>query len=463
MEDYHLLRRSFTVKPPTALRGEGSYLILDNGEKVIDASGGAGVLSIGHGNKEVAEAIAHQASTICYVTPATYTNQPAEDLANELIPEKYEKMGYSKVMFVNSGSEANENTYKLVRSYYYNKGDNARVNVIGRDMAYHGNTLVGLALSGTPHRKLPYEALIPYERFHKVSTPQPKHLKLEGESDDEYVQRLLKELDQKFIELGPETVMAVWFEPILGTSGGCTSPPKGYLKGVKSLCNKYGACLVYDEVICGSGRSGKHFFAWENLIDEGDTYEDIQPDVVTIGKTLAGGYAPLSGLIFHKKFTDNFISTSKAFLTGHTFQAHIVSCAAGLAVQRYIRKNNLLENIDRLGPILREKLMNAIGDYDCVYDIRGRGFFWTVELVKNKETKECFPLDYDFGTLAFKHIFKHGVSVYAGKGSIDGVHGHGFLVAPAFNADEELIDKIVEGIRVGLKDALQEAHEKLKY
>lgn len=453
-ENYHLLRRSFTVKPPVAVRGEGSYLFMDDGSKIIDASGGAAVLSIGHGNVEVAEAMAEQAKKVCYVTPSYFTNEPAEELANEIITPKYEEMGYSKIMFVNSGSEANENAYKMVRQYFYEKGDTKRVNIINREISYHGNTIISLSLSGTKHRQKPFDDVLPKDKFFKVSTPHPTHLKLEGETDDQYVERLLTELDDKFQEIGPDTVMAVMFEPIVGTSGGCARPPKGYLKGVKSICNKYGALLIFDEVICGSGRCGKYYFAWEHLIDEGDTYKDIQPDIVTVGKSLSGGYAPISALIIHKKFVDNFVDTKKTFTSGHTFQAHIVSCAGALAVQKYIKRNNLLENVSKNGALLGNLLKEAVGDYKCVCDIRGLGFFWTVELVKDKTTMECFPLDYDFGGLAHDCIIKHGVSVYGGRGSVDGVKGYGFLVSPAFNTDENLIKDIVAAIKVGLKEAM---------
>lgn len=461
LEKYHLLRRSFTEKPPSALKGEGPYLYLDNGQKVIDSSGGAAVLSIGHGNKDVAQAMADQASKICYVTPSNFTSEPAEELASLIITEEYEKMGYSKVMFVNSGSEANENAYKLVRQYYYEKGETQRTQWIGRDIAYHGNTILCLTMSGTAHRKAPFEDVLPYNNFHKISTPHPAHLKIQGESDEDYTQRLLEQLDSKFQDLGPEKVMAVWFEPVLGTSGGCDVPPRGYLKGVRSLCNKYGAMLVYDEVICGSGRSGSTFFAWQQLIDDGDTYSDIQPDIITVGKALCGGYAPLSAVIMHEKFTQNFIDTGKTFTSGHTFQSHIVSCAAAIVVQKYIRKNNLFENVTKQGKLLKENLKEAIGSYKNVLDIRGLGLFYTIELVKDKNTMEMYPMDYNFSGLAYTCILKHGVSVYPGRGSIDGKKGYGFLVAPPFNVDESIIKEIVKGIQLGLKDAMDIADKDL--
>ena len=461
MENYHLLRRSFTSKPPVPVYGKGAYLYLENGERVIDSSGGAAVLSIGHGVEEIGEAMKQQANTLCYVTPANFTNQPAENLANEIVTEKYEKMGFSKVMFVNSGSEANENAYKMLRQYYYDKGQYQRVNVIGRDIAYHGNTIMTLQLSGTPHRKAPYEDVLNYDKFHKVSSPHPTHLKHKEESDDDYVDRLINELEAKFHDLGPETVMGVYFEPIIGTSAGCAIPPKGYLKRVKSMCEKYGAMLVYDEVICGSGRCGKYFFAWEHLIDEGDTWEDIVPDIVTVGKSLSGGYSPLSGLIIQKKFSDNFISNLKTFISGHTFQSHAVSCAAGLAVQKYIKRNNLLENVHEQGKYLGELLKSELDGLVCVVDVRGIGFLWTVEMVRDKTTMEEYPPGVDFGGLVFRSIFNHGVSVYSGKGSIDGKKGVSFLVSPPYNSSKEEIEEIVGGIRRGIEGAVEEADKVL--
>lgn len=461
LENYHLLRRSFTVKPPVAVKGEGSYVYMDDGSKIIDASGGAAVLSIGHGNVEVAEAMAEQAKKVCYVTPSYFTNEAAEALADEIITPKYENMGYSKIMFVNSGSEANENAYKMVRQYFYERGEYQRVNMINREISYHGNTIISLSMSGTKHRQQPFDDVLPKANFFKVSTPHTTHLKLKNETDSEYVKRLLKELEHKFEEIGSNTVMAVMFEPIVGTSGGCARPPAGYLKGVKQICNKYGALLVYDEVICGSGRCGKYYFAWEHLIDDGDSYEDIQPDIITVGKSLAGGYAPLSALIIHKKLINNFVDTKKTFTSGHTFQAHIVSCAGALAVQKYIKRNNLLDNVSKMGTLLGDLLKDSVGNYKCVSDIRGLGLFWTVELVKDKETMEFFPLNYDFGSLAHDCIIKQGVSVYGGRGSVDGVKGYGFLVSPAFNCDEKLIRAIVEAIKIGLQEAMTIADKDL--
>ncbi|CUM66295.1 uncharacterized protein PRCAT00003957001 [Priceomyces carsonii] len=454
----HLLRRSqLTPELLVAKYALGPYINTESGRKIIDASGGAAVGSVGASTPEVVAEIVAQYSKIQYVSPSIFTNEPAEKLANEIITDRYDRMGYSKVMFVNSGSEANESAYKIARQHFFDKNETERVNTITRDIAYHGNTVIALQLSSISTKKEPFEDIVQCQKFHQVEAPHPFHRKRKGESDIEYLERLAEELESKFQELGPSTVMAVWFESFLGTTGGCVRPPKGYFEAVRSICNKFGAIFVVDEVICGSGRCGKHFFAWEHEIEESNGNEDylkVQPDLITFGKSISGGYAPLSGIVIHKKFFDKAETTSKVFNSGHTFQSHPVSCAAALAVQRYIKRHNLLNNVEKMGQYLGEQLKEQTRDLKCVLDVRGIGFFWAVELVKDKKTREPFPLDYNFATIAYNCILNHGVAVYPGRGTIDGLYGYSFMVSPAFTSDKDLLDKIVSAIRMGLEDAL---------
>ncbi|KAL2203254.1 PLP-dependent transferase [Sarocladium strictum] len=439
MRETHLLHRSLVHQPHTVVNADGSELTLDNGRKIIDACGGAAVACLGHANEEVATAIYDQIKRVGYVHTQAYTTQVAEELADLILDGS--PFGLEKVVFVGSGSEAVETALKLARQYFYEKGEPERLHIVARKQAYHGNTMASMSVSSNLVRKKPYQGFC-YPNTSSVSPAYAYQYQRPEESEADFTQRLIDELDAEFNRIGTNKVIAFLAETVVGATAGCVPPPAGYLGGVKQLCEKYGILLILDEIMCGSGRCGT-FFAFEP--------ENVEPDIVTIAKGLGGGFAPVAGVLMHRKVVDVIGAGSKAFVNGHTFQAHAISCAAALAVQKIMKRDNLIQSVAEMGKVLEKLLRSELAECKSVGDIRGRGLFWAVEFVKNKETKEPFDTSITFGPKVQEAAFERGVAVYPGHGTIDGAAGDHVLLAPPYNVDEATLKKVCEALREAIR------------
>ncbi|RSL92205.1 hypothetical protein CEP52_013952 [Fusarium oligoseptatum] len=436
-----LMHRSLIQHPYMVESASGIELKLASGQTVIDACGGAAVALIGHGNEEVIQAITNQARKVSYVHTQAYTTAPAEELANLLLEGN--PHGLEKAFFVGSGSEAVESALKLARQYHFENGELNRVHIISRRQCYHGNTMATMSVSTVLARKTPYQGFM-YPNVSHVSPAYAYQYKHETESETDFTARLLSELEEEFLRVGPGNVAAFIAETMVGATAGCVTAPAGYLKGVRALCDKYGIILILDEVMCGVGRTGT-FFAFEQ--------EGIVPDIMTIAKGLGGGYATIAGVLIHKKVVDVLRRGSAAFNHGHTYQAHPISCAAALAVQKIVKREDLVSRCAKMGVVLERALRTELGECRSVGDIRGRGLFWGVEFVKDRSTKESFRPDIKFGPLVQQLAFEKGVALYPGAGTVDGVRGDHILIAPPFTVSVEQINHIC---RV-LKEAVLEA------
>lgn len=305
----HILHRSLVHEPQNIISGSGISFTLANGRTVIDASAGPAVSCLGHNQPEVAEAVAKQLKEIAYVySGSRYTCRAAEELASLLLQDK--PGGLSKAIFVNSGSEATDAALKLASQYWHEKGERQRVNFIARKQSYHGNTLGALSVSGHESRRELYGPWL----SSNVSFVDPCYAyraKCPHETDEDYVERLRQQLDDEFVRLGPETVAAFVAEPVSGTTLGCVPAVSGYFKAVRGVCDKYGALLIFDEIMCGMGKTGT-MHAWQQ--------EGVAPDIQTIGKALGGGFLPLSGVLLHQRLFDALADGSGTLAHGHTFQ-----------------------------------------------------------------------------------------------------------------------------------------------
>ena len=435
MRETHLMHRSLVQQPHTVVSASGLELTLDNGRKVIDACGGAAVACLGHANEEVSAAIYAQSQNVGYVHTGTYTTSVAEELADLILEGS--PFGLEKASFLGSGSEAVEASLKLARQYFYEKGEHERLHIVARRQAYHGNTMASMSVSSNLSRKIPYQGFC-YPHTSAVSPAFAYRQQQATETESDFTKRLLAELDDEFHRIGPEKVIAFLAEPVVGATAGCVPPPAGYLQGAKALCEKYGILLILDEIMCGSGRCGT-FFAFEP--------ENVEPDIVTIAKGLGGGYAPIAGVLMHRKVVDVLQGGSNAFNHGHTFQAHSISCAAALAVQKIVRRDRLVERSAEMGKVLERLLKEQLSNCKSVGDIRGRGLFWAVEFVKDKATKEPFEPSILYGPKVQEAAFEGGVAVYPGHGTIDGVSGDHVLIAPPFTVDEVALGRICEVLR----------------
>lgn len=417
---------------------KGIELYLSNGRTVIDACAGAAVAILGHCNEEVNEAMLRQARQVSYVHTQSYTTPAAEDLANFLLQGS--PHGLEKAYFVCSGSEAVESALKLARQYFFEKGETDRVHFVSRRQAYHGNTIGSQSVSSNLARKVPYKNF-QYPHASYVSPAYAYRCQQVTETEPEFTNRLLKELEDEFLAIGPSKVIAFLAETVGGATAGCIPPPRNYFKGVRSLCDKYGILLILDEIMCGTGRCGT-YFAFEQ--------EDVTPDLVTLAKGLGGGYSPIAAVLAHKRVVDIIRQGTSSFNHGHTYQAHPISCATALAVQNIVRRDCLVARCAAMGVLLEKKLRIELGNCPSVGDIRGRGLFWAVEFVKDKDSKETFDPSIMFGICVQQAAFEAGVAVYPGSATVDGTRGDHILLAPPFTVTEEQLDLIVRVVKAAV-------------
>ena len=335
------------------------------------------------------------------------------------------------------GSEAMDGAMKLSRQYWFEQGQIQRTHFVARRQSWHGTTLGAISLSSNLPRKIPYQPLLIPNISH-VSPAFSYHYQQPLESEKAYVDRLAEELDTEFQRMGPSKVIAFVAEPVVGATSGCTPAPKGYFKAIRSVCDKYGILLILDEVMCGIGRTGT-FFAFEQ--------EDIVPDIMTVGKGLGGGYAPIAGILVHEKIVNVLREGTASFNHGHTYQAHPLTCAIALSVQQILKRESLVERCKRMGDILEKYLHREFDNCKYAGNIRGRGLFWAVEFVMDKNTKESFDPALSFGSRVQLRAFEYGVAIYPGAATVNGVKGDHVLVAPPYTVTGQELEKISKLMR----------------
>jgi adenosylmethionine-8-amino-7-oxononanoate aminotransferase len=428
--------------PPTATGGHGVWLTSADGRDVLDASGGAAVSCLGHQHPRVVEAIQLQAGTLAYAHTGFFSSTPAEMLAEDLVG--HEPGGLAYAYFVSGGSEAIEASLKMVRQYFVEIGQPARSHFIARRQSYHGNTLGALALGGNAWRKAPYAPLLS-DAFSHVSPAFAYREQRPAETETEFTARLADELEAEFQRLGPGTVAAFVAEPVVGATAGCVPPPAGYFRAVRDICDRHGALLILDEVMCGMGRTGT-LHAWEQ--------EGVSPDIQAVAKGLGGGYQPIGALLASARVVDAIRDGSGAFQHGHTYLAHPVACAAALAVQQVIREDGLLARVVEQGDLLDQRLTDRFGNHPHIGDIRGRGLFRGLELVADRTSKQPFDPAFKLHARVKQAAFDRGLACYPSGGTVDGVRGDHVLLAPPYIVSSDEIDMIVDRLGAAIDDAL---------
>jgi adenosylmethionine-8-amino-7-oxononanoate aminotransferase len=426
----HVLYRRFDHDYPVAVRGAGSEIIDRDGQRYIDASGGAAVSCLGHSHPRVIEAVRRQVQDLAFAHSSFFTNEPAEALADHLIARA--PAGLDKVFFVSGGSEAVEAALKMARQYFVEIGQPERRRFIARRQSYHGNTLGALSVGGNPWRRRPYEPLL-LEVEH-VSPCYAYRGREAGESDQAYVQRLLQEFEDTILRVGPETVIAFVAEPVVGATMGAVPALPGYFPGIRALCDRYGILLILDEVMCGMGRTGS-LFASEQ--------EGVAPDLVTIAKGLGAGYQPIGATLASATICEAIRKGTGFFQHGHTYMAHPVACAAGLAVQEALVEEQLLGRVRSQGARLNDLLREHLDDHPNVGDVRGRGLFMGIELVADPATKRPFDPRHKLNAVVKAAAMERGLLCYAMGGTIDGRHGDHLLLAPPYIVTDAELEEIV--------------------
>ena len=439
----YVLHRSTKAALPMVAGGEGPYVIDSQGKRYLDASGGAAVSCLGHNNAAVIEAIKAQLDRIPYAHTAFFTNEPAEQLAEHLIARAPGNL--SKVYYVSGGSEANETAMKVVRQYFLEIGQPARSKFIARWQSYHGNTLGVLGVGGNLKRREPYAPLLT-ESSHIPPCHAYRH-KRSDESEEDYGLRAADALEAEIQRLGPENVAGFFAETVVGASAGVAPPVPGYFKRIREICDRYGVLLILDEVMCGMGRTGT-LYACEQ--------DGIAPDILTCAKGLGAGYQPIGATLVTDTIFDAIDSGSGAFQHGFTYIGHPTACAAALAVQQTIEREDLLSNVRRRGAELMTALEERFGNHRHVGDVRGRGLFIGVELVADRATKEPFDPAHKLFAKVKAASMERGLMCYPAGGTADGNKGDHILLAPAFIIGSEQVAEIVDKLGEAVDASLAE-------
>jgi adenosylmethionine-8-amino-7-oxononanoate aminotransferase len=360
---------------PIMVRGEGTRVYDANGTEYFDGLSGLFTNMLGHGRREIAEAAAEQMNTMAFFPLWTYAHPKAIDLAEKIA--SLAPGDLNRVFFTTGGAEANESAWKLARQYHKMRGDTDRYKVISRDIAYHGTTLGALTITSLEGYRKPFEPLVPGA----VKVPAVNFYRAEKYADDFEAFGLwsARQIEEAILREGPDTVAAVFLESVQN-AGGCFTPPPGYWQEVRSICDRYGVLLVADDVICAFGRLGTWFGAQKY---------DYVPDVITCAKGITAGYAPLGAMIVSDRIAEPFQHDDNSFIHGFTWSGHPVSCAVALASIKIIEDEKVLENVLGNQDYFRDRLLE-LKDLPIVGDVRGTGYFWGVELVKNQRTKETW-------------------------------------------------------------------------
>ncbi|MBI1737701.1 MAG: aspartate aminotransferase family protein [Acidobacteria bacterium] len=435
--------RNFKRRYSVAVRGEGVYLYDENGKRYLDACGGAAVVSIGHGVPEIIDAIAQQARQLSYVHSSQFASPVGAELAAVLAAKFPGAKQHVRVHYTSGGSEATETAIKISRAYWLARGETQRYKIISRWGSYHGTTLGALSASGNKVRRQAFAPLLPAAMEHISACfcyRCPLSLKFPA-----CALACAEELEQTILKTGKESVAAFICEPVVGASSGAV-PPEGYLRRIREICDAHGILMIADEVMTGAGRTGK-YFAVEHW--------GVVPDMILLAKGLASGYAPLGAVLAGEKIWRAIEAGPGSLDHGFTYQGHPPSLAAGLAVQRYLEKHNLVERSRQRGEYLAKKL-EGLRALPCVGDVRGKGMLQTVEFVADKASKSPFAKDFSFNFRLFENMQARGVMVYPMRGTVEDGGDH-VLIAPPYVIEEAQIDFLAEQMAQALEEVGRDA------
>jgi adenosylmethionine-8-amino-7-oxononanoate aminotransferase len=440
-----VFRRSFRKPFPAAVRGEGVYVWDADGNRYLDFSGSAVVNFIGHGVREISDAMVEQARQIEFVHTSQFTTPVAEEFAQELLEFAGDHFRGGAVYFTCGGSEAIETSLKLARQYQVETGQPNRHQVLSRNHGYHGSTLGALAISGNKKRREMYLPMV--REFEHIEMPYCYRCAFDcADGCANCGLRYAAELEIA-IESANGEVAGFIFEPMSGATLGAVTPPPGYLQAIADICRRYDVLLIADEVMTGMGRTGRNFASehWQ-----------VTPDILVTAKGLSSGYAPLGAVIASKKIVDAVANGSGAFVHGFTYNAHPISVAAGRAVLCRIESQRLVHAADSAvkgtAASALKGVLKSLCSLDAVGDVRGLGLLWAVEFVADKKTKEPFPPERGFAGRVGQACLRRGLLVYPMQGCVDGVAGDHLVIAPPAVITEEQISWAAEQMRAAIEE-----------
>ncbi len=418
------------------VKAEGAHLFTESGQAVLDAAGGAVVANVGHGRKRVVDALAKATAETTYVVPPWITpgrRAIVEALERDWLPE-----GITRMHITSGGSEAVESAVKLVFMHHAAQGDLARRKILSRDISYHGATFMTTAISGHWARRQGLEQALPDHP--KAPTAHPLHCPLGAhhpEAGDHYVDAMAEVIERE----GPESIAALFVEPITGASGAAIVPPEDYWPKVRSLCDEHGILLVFDEVMSGFGRTGLPF---------AHQHWPVSPDLLVGGKGMAGGYAPLGG-VFTTEAIGASIDAAGYNVMFHTFGAHPGACAAAAEVLSIMVEENLVERARQLGDRLAMRLQEAFSNHPHVAESRGRGLLQGIEIVADRGTLTPFPKADQVAAQVVQAALRRGVFFYTGG---TGEFRDAVLLGPPFIVTDSDIDTMAAVLREAVDEVV---------
>lgn len=427
----------------TAERGEGVYLYDADGKRYLDGVGGMLVVTIGYGVPEIADAMAAQARKLCFANRNIFTNDPQERLADKII--EMTPSGMDRVFFVTSGTSANETAMQIARQYHTQRGNQRRYKIIGQWHNYYGATIGSLSMSGNfatrrdmdmdpylldfPHIQAPFCYHCPYQ----LSYPS---CQLACATD------LARTIEQE----GPDTIAAFIATPVIGTSGAIV-PPAGYYEKIREICDQYDILFIADEIITGFGRLGKNF---------GIEHWNALPDIITTGKTLGSGYAPIGAVIAHQHIWDTLVNGKKNNIRLMcTYSGHPISCATALAVQNYLVEHNLVERCALMGQYLKKALQQLAERQALIGDVRGEGLLLCVEFVQDRDTHQPFPRAMQVVEKVVQAAFKQGLMLLSRFGTGTSKDGDHISISPPFIISEAECDELVAILEASIIEVTQ--------
>jgi adenosylmethionine-8-amino-7-oxononanoate aminotransferase len=433
MTSNQLLPRSFGQTFPVIVRAEGIRLWDADGNEYIDATSGAiSVVSVGHGRREVADAMHAQVMRMDYVHDNEFHNQPARALATKVT--EFAGGDFARAVFFSSGSEAIESAIKLAHNYHAIRGEQGRTVVIARKRSFHGATLFTLGVGDVAARKSIYQGYMALPTA-KIPAPYCYRCPL-GLTYPECGLACASELERAIQELGPENVSAFVAEPVVGAAAPAMTPPAGYYEAIRKICDRYGILWIADEIVTGFGRLGRNM---------GYMHWDAQPDILVVAKGMSGGYVPLSGVIASAKVVEPFEAQKGRFTHGLTYQNHPVACAAALAVVGIIEREDLVHNAAVQGAYLERRLRESVAELPIVGELRGKGLLWGMELVADRATRERFDPALGVGRRVHTSGLANGMVIYQSGGSA--YASDEVFISPSLIVTQADVDEIVDRLK----------------
>lgn len=426
-----VLYRAPRQRYPLAVSASGMRITDSGGKRYLDMSGGAAVSCLGHSHPDVIAAVHAQLQQLAFAHTAFFTNEPQEQLAAAIV----RRFGNpaARVYFLSGGSEANETAFKIAWQYWVAKGAPAKKMIISREHSYHGNTFGALSVSGNDIRRRASAA--PLIDWPRIPPCYPYRELQPGEDLESYSARSAAYLEDAIEKCGAENVAAFICEPVVGSSLGVVAAAPGYLQRIRDICDSNDILLIADEIMCGSGRTGSYF---------AHQFDGVRPDIVTVAKGIGGGYQPLAATVVGAEVAG--VLTASGFAHGHTYIGHAAACAAGVAVQQVLDRDDLLQRTKEMGERFLALLRDAFAGHPHVGEVRGRGLFAGIELVHDVATRAGFAdrrsLPDELRALAMEQ----GLICYPGAILVDGKTVPHIMLAPPMIAEDrhllECIDKL---------------------